>query len=109
MGMSQMRFIDTNMKGFFASLLAFGAAASAAPMANNEVVIATFNPADATYHQWTQQNDPVMGGRSTGNWTISNGSGVFQGSVVDVPKLAAPGFIKATSARSLFSRQYPDV
>merc|ERR1711953_306488 len=40
-------------------------------------------------------NDPVMGGKSTGTWSLGNGFGILDGEVVDVPSLSAPGFIKA--------------
>merc|ERR1711871_582566 len=56
-------------------------------------------------HNWKQMNDPVMGGRSTGSFSISGGVGVFNGSVVDVPFLHAPGFIKVAADQSSF----PDV
>jgi len=44
-------------------------------------------------------NDPVMGGRSTGTFVVdqNTGVGVFDGQVVDVPFLHAPGFIKAAT------------
>ena len=38
-------------------------------------------------------NDPVMGGKSWGKFSIENSVGIMQGEVVDVPKLQAPGFI----------------
>ena len=37
----------------------------------------------------------VMGGRSTGSFTVSDGAGVLQGEVKDVPSLGAPGFLAA--------------
>jgi len=57
-------------------------------------------------HEWKANNDPVMGGKSTGNFTIQNGVGVFQGQVVDVPKLQAPGFI---TMRTIDNNRFPDV
>lgn len=60
-------------------------------------------------HKWRQMNDPVMGGRSTGTFSIANGVGLFEGTVVDVPKLKAPGFIKVASQDVTFKRIYPDV
>tara|TARA_B110000285_G_scaffold71577_1_gene82506 strand:- start:710 stop:1060 length:351 start_codon:yes stop_codon:yes gene_type:complete len=44
-------------------------------------------------------NDPVMGGKSTGTWTLNSdeGYGIFDGEVVDVPSLSAPGFIKTAA------------
>jgi hypothetical protein len=53
-----------------------------------------------------KMNDPVMGGKSTGTFSIENRMGVFKGEVVDVPFLQAPGFIKTqTTDRHVF----PDV
>ena len=37
----------------------------------------------------------VMGGKSTGSFTVSDGAGVLQGEVKDVPSLGAPGFLAA--------------
>ncbi len=42
---------------------------------------------------WEAMNDPVMGGRSHAKVSVENGMGVFDGEVVDVPFLHAPGFI----------------
>jgi len=49
--------------------------------------------------KFVELNDPVMGGLSTGTWTINTAGkyGVFNGTVVDVPSLKAPGFIKAAA------------
>ncbi|CAJ1376061.1 unnamed protein product [Effrenium voratum] len=61
-------------------------------------------------HQWKQMNDPVMGGRSTGSFSVVGGLGVFEGEVVDVPFLHAPGFIKASVAdMNPFGRIFPDI
>jgi hypothetical protein len=49
-------------------------------------------------------NDPIMGGKSTGNWSIAGGLGLFKGEVVDVPFLKAPGFIKVSGTGS-----FPDL
>jgi Pyruvate/2-oxoacid:ferredoxin oxidoreductase delta subunit len=57
-------------------------------------------------HTWRQQNDPVMGGRSTGNFTIKDGIGYFVGHVAIVPSLKAPGFIKVSSEDR---KPFPDV
>ena len=37
-----------------------------------------------------------MGGKSTGSFAVENQLGIFDGEVVDVPFLKAPGFIKAS-------------
>jgi len=73
---------------FFA--LAIGAAA--------DVNLVTFDGAAATTFTFQELNDPVMGGKSTGTWSLNkDGYGVFDGEVVDVPSLKAPGFIKAAA------------
>lgn len=71
--------------------------------ASNDVVLESFvDPV----HTWVQQNDPVMGGESSGTFSLENGVGVFQGSVVDVPSLSAPGFIKVQSTDRV---AYPNI
>ena len=59
-------------------------------------------------YTWVQKNDPVMGGKSTGTFTVDkeNGWGHFSGRVNIVWFLRAPGFIRAeTSVPS----QFPDI
>jgi len=46
---------------------------------------------------WKEMNDPVMGGKSTGTFTVQEGIGLFEGKVVNVPFLHAPGFIQAST------------
>jgi len=72
-----------------------------ASAAASRILIENFDQPTLT---WTQQNDPVMGGASVGTFAIKSGAGVFDGKVVDVPRLKAPGFIKV-DARGKF----PDV
>jgi hypothetical protein len=48
-------------------------------------------------HRWVEKNDPVMGGQSVGTTRIHDDLLVFNGSVVDVPSLGAPGFITSES------------
>jgi hypothetical protein len=62
---------------------------------------------DNPKHEWKQMNDPVMGGKSTGSFSIANGMGVFEGEVVNVPFLDAPGFIQARTVDDVNS--FPDV
>jgi hypothetical protein len=59
-------------------------------------------------HVWKEMNDPVMGGRSTGTFTVDQDAGVavFTGTVKDVPFLHAPGFIQA---RTTDKTVWPDV
>mmetsp|Transcript_47878 Transcript_47878/g.117424 ORF Transcript_47878/g.117424 Transcript_47878/m.117424 type:complete len:379 (+) Transcript_47878:58-1194(+) len=61
-----------------------------------DVQLASFEGSSVT--KFIELNDPVMGGESTGSWNVdSSGFGVFDGEVKDVPKLKAPGFIKAAA------------
>jgi len=66
--------------------------------------LATFDGAEGTTFKFVELNDPVMGGKSTGSWAIDakNKVGVFDGEVVDVPSLQAPGFIKAAADAKYF-------
>ena len=57
-------------------------------------------------HTWEEMNDPVMGGKSIGTFTIEKGLGKFEGEVVDVPFLHAPGFIQVRTQKM---ENYPDV
>merc|ERR1712004_530414 len=57
--------------------------------------LVTFDGAGDTSFTFKILNDPVMGGKSTGTWSLGNGFGILDGEVVDVPSLSAPGFIKA--------------
>jgi len=50
-------------------------------------------------------NDPIMGGESTSTVVIQNDVALFDGEVVDVPFLSAPGFIKMETRGGAF----PDV
>merc|ERR1711865_202656 len=63
----------------------------------SEIKLVTFDGASGTTHKFQELNDPVMGGKSTGTWTNDGTHGVFDGKVVDVPALKAPGFIKAAA------------
>lgn len=77
-----------------------------ATVARSDVLLESF---DAPTHKWQQQNDPVMGGESTGTFTQQNGLGIFDGNVVDVPSLKAPGFIKVSSQSFLGLGKFKDV
>lgn len=59
--------------------------------------LVTFDGAAGTSFKFVEMNDPVMGGKSTGTWTLGDGFGIMDGEVVDVPSLKAPGFIKAAA------------
>ena len=55
--------------------------------------------------KFVQLNDPVMGGRSSGSWSVDAAGkfGTLNGRVLNVPSLSAPGFIKAAADGA-----YPD-
>lgn len=76
---------------------------SASKTAADEIILESFQ---SPKHHWKQLNDPVMGGKSTGTFTVQNGAGIFDGEVVNVPFLEAPGFIKVESTGHV---PYPDV
>merc|ERR1712151_513969 len=59
--------------------------------------LVTFDGASGTTFKFTEMGDPVMGGKSTGTWSLGNGFGIMDGEVVNVPSLKAPGFIKAAA------------
>merc|ERR1719491_2245093 len=52
-----------------------------------------------------------MGGKSSGTFTVDAGNavGVFDGEVVDVPFLKAPGFIKAGTQDPQQGQIFPDI
>jgi hypothetical protein len=73
--------------------------------ATGEIMLEDFsNPV----HVWSEMNDPVMGGRSTGTFTVDakSGTATFIGQVKDVPFLKAPGFIQV---RTTDKTVWPDV
>jgi Complex I intermediate-associated protein 30 (CIA30) len=68
------------------------------------MVLESFDPPT---HEWRVLNDPVMGGRSTGSFSVNDhGIGIFSGQVRNVPFLHVPGFIQA---RSIANEPYPDI
>jgi len=66
--------------------------------------LVTFDGAKDTTFTFKALVDPVMGGKSTGTWSLGNGFGILDGEVVDVPSLKAPGFIKAAA-----DGKFPDI
>jgi len=89
------------MRHALIALTAYGSLA--ASMA--AVPLAAFDGSDLQT-DWSCLLDPVMGGRSTGDGYV-NKTGkflVFEGDVVDVPSLKAPGFIAIQSQPG----KYPD-
>jgi len=72
--------------------------------ANSASNLVTFDGAEGTTFAFRELNDPVMGGLSTGTWSLGDGFGIIDGEVLDVPSLSAPGFIKAQATGT-----FPDV
>lgn len=74
-------------------------ASSATRTSSASLPLVTFDGAAGTTFKFKELNDPVMGGRSTGTWRVDTAGqfGVFDGEVVNVPSLSAPGFIKAAA------------
>ena len=68
-------------------------------VALSSVDLVTFDGAKGTTYHFTELNDPVMGGQSTGTFHTDEDKhiGVFNGTCAIVPKLKAPGFIKAST------------
>lgn len=69
---------------------------------DNTILIESFKDPKFSWHS---KNDPVMGGESQATVSIRDGLGIFDGEVVDVPFLRAPGFITMES----IGGDYPDV
>jgi hypothetical protein len=63
---------------------------------------------DNPRHSWEEMNDPVMGGKSTGTFSIEGGVGKFQGEVANIPFLHVPGFIQARTVQNDHTF-FPDV
>merc|ERR550532_89749 len=78
-----------------AALLSWAGSLAAAAKVN----LVTFDGTGGTTWNFKELNDPVMGGQSTGTWHVDTAGhfGVFDGDVVNVPSLKAPGFIKAAA------------
>jgi hypothetical protein len=73
----------------------------------NTVALATFDGLDdASSRKWVQQNDPVMGGKSTGTFTVQDSVGIMNGTCALIPSLNAPGFIKTSTVDVL--KKFPD-
>merc|ERR1712123_536825 len=94
---------ETNMPATLFRLSAFALLLCACAAS---IPLATFDDAAGTTFKFVELNDPVMGGKSTGTWSLDAAGkfGVFDGEVKDVPSLKAPGFIKAAG-----SGTFPDV
>lgn len=67
--------------------------------APDSYTLATFGTSSSpkTVYNWFEQNDPVMGGSSVGNWSVVSDYGVFQGTVKNVSFLHAPGYCRVVS------------
>jgi len=71
---------------------------------DSDIPLITFDGESSTTFEFEQTNDPVMGGVSSGEWSVNEaeGYGIEKGTVRDVPSLHAPGFIYA-EARGKFN------
>jgi len=104
--LTQIGIGSSGVAGPFRVELTSLAAESAAstPFAETEVKLATFDGAKGSSLKWRMLLDPVMGGASTGKFSITaNGTALFKGSCKIVEKLAAPGFanIEGTTSGKL--------
>jgi len=71
------------------------AALLVSPVLGSELKWATFDGVAETTAPWAVKNDPVMGGGSTSDFTVTSGNtGLFQGKCNIVSFLGAPGFAK---------------
>merc|ERR1712166_314747 len=88
---------DTNMPAAQSRLSSFALLLCACAAS---VPLATFDDATGTSFEFVELNDPVMGGQSSGTFSVDTSGkfGVFDGEVKDVPSLKAPGFIKAAGS-----------
>lgn len=66
-------------------------------IASTDIDLVTFDGSSKTTFKFNELNDPVMGGQSSGTWSLSSSYGIMDGHVEDVPSLKAPGFIKAAA------------
>merc|ERR1711894_245241 len=64
---------------------------------STDVPLVTFDGAESTTFKFTELDDPVMGGISSGTFEVNSEDafGIFDGTVRDVPSLSAPGAISA--------------
>ena len=81
---------------------------SLATTLGSDIILTSFNSEIGSTYSWIETNDPVMGGESTGNFSISNNTGIFLGNCVNVPSLNAPGFCKINTQKKLKST-FPDL
>lgn len=103
LGKRRLAVTVTTTKGFG------GKTTTKAPPSTNPVTLVSF--AEKTDYQWVETDDPVMGGQSSGSFSItSNSTGHFKGVTKIVPFLKAPGFCKATTqgGTPFAPLQFPD-
>merc|ERR1719223_992586 len=88
------------------ALVSLGVLVSAVPQQSTKIGLTTFDGARGTTQTWRSENDPVMGGVSTGSFKVDSARkiGVWSGEVKVVPKLQAPGFCTARTQHS-----FPDI
>jgi hypothetical protein len=86
---------------FRVELTSISAVSSGLSEATAATKLATFDGAKETELKWVKTLDPVMGGGSTGDFSItSNGTAKFSGQVNIVSFLKAPGFAKIEGSAS---------
>jgi hypothetical protein len=85
-----------------ARMLASVATLVGAASGSADILLATFDGAKGSTLTWAESDDPVMGGKSKGSFTIDkeNKVGIFNGTCAIVPSLSAPGFIKVIATGS---------
>lgn len=94
-----------------AARVAASSALLAAVACGGSVPIATFDGAATTTRRWEVVNDPVMGGKSSSNFSVdgSRSLGVWSGQVRVVPFLGAPGFCNLQSPGLGRTADFPDL
>ena len=90
----------------YAALAALASIACATPIQqqapSEPMTLANFYKGPGTHnphvYTWSEQNDPVMGGSSTGNYSVvktgESAHALFQGTVRNVSFLHAPGYCR---------------
>jgi len=80
------------------------AALLVSPVLGSELKWATFDGVAETTAPWAVKNDPVMGGGSTSDFTVTSGNtGLFEGECKIVSFLNAPGFAKLVAKNYAFA------
>lgn len=91
----------------FFTYLTFGSIGSST-LPDPTITLVSFDNS-STRQMWTELNDPVMGGQSTGGFLDDKDehTGIFYGNCVNVPSLKAPGFCKISTTS--LDYHYPNI